>query len=65
MEGDPRDLSTKRAKQVMEFLNKNGIEKNRLSFEGLGTTKPINPLPEKNEAERAENRRVEIMIVEN
>jgi len=65
MEGDPRDLSTKRAKQVMEFLNKNGIEKSRLSFEGLGTSKPINPLPEKDEAERAENRRVEIMIVEN
>jgi outer membrane protein OmpA-like peptidoglycan-associated protein len=65
MEGDPRDLSTQRAKRVMMFLNQNGIEKNRLSFEGLGTSKPINPLPEKNEAERAENRRVEIMIVEN
>lgn len=65
MEGDPRDLSTKRAKRVMMFLNQNGIEKSRLSFEGLGTSKPINPLPEKNEAERAENRRVEIMIVEN
>lgn len=65
MEGDPRDLSTKRAKQVMMFLNKNGIEKSRLSFQGLGTSKPINPLPEKDEAERAENRRVEIMILEN
>lgn len=65
MEGDPRDLSTKRAKQVMEFLNKNGIDKSRLSFQGLGTSKPINPLPERNEAERAENRRVEIMVVEN
>lgn len=65
MEGDPRDLSTKRAKNVMMFLHKNGIDKSRLSFEGLGTSKPINPLPEKNEAERAENRRVEIMIVEN
>ena len=64
MEGDPRDLSTKRAKQVMEFLNKNGIDKSRLSFQGLGTSKPINPLPERNEAERAENRRVEIMVVE-
>lgn len=65
MEGDPRDLSTKRAKQVMMFLNKSGIEKSRLSFQGLGTSKPINPLPEKDETERAENRRVEIMIVEN
>lgn len=65
MEGDPRDLSTKRAKKVMSYLHANGIDKSRLSFEGLGTSKPINPLPEKNEAERAENRRVEIMIVEN
>lgn len=65
MEGDPQDLSTKRAKAVMMFLNQSGIEKSRLSFQGLGTTQPINPLPEKNEEERAANRRVEIMIVEN
>jgi outer membrane protein OmpA-like peptidoglycan-associated protein len=65
MEGDPTGLSTKRAKAVMMFLNQSGIEKSRLSFQGLGTSKPINPLPEKDEAERAENRRVEIMIVEN
>lgn len=65
MEGDPRDLSTQRAKHVMRFLHLNGIEKSRLSFQGLGTSKPIFPLPEKNEEERAENRRVEIMIVEN
>jgi outer membrane protein OmpA-like peptidoglycan-associated protein len=65
MEGDPRDLSTKRAKAVMMFLNQNGIEKNRLSFEGRGTKNPINPLPEKDEAARAENRRVEILVMEN
>jgi len=65
MEGDPRNLSTERAKAIMMFLNKNGIEKYRLSFEGRGTSQPINPLPEKDEAARAENRRVEILIVEN
>lgn len=65
MEGDPRDLSTKRAKSVMMFLHQNGVEKSRLSFEGLGTSHPINPLPEKDEAARAENRRVEVMVVEN
>jgi len=65
MEGDPRDLSTQRAKAIMMFLNQNGIEKSRLSFEGRGTSQPINPLPEKDEAQRAENRRVEILIVAN
>lgn len=65
MEGDPRKLSYERAKAVMRFLTINGIEKSRITFEGLGTTQPINPLPEKNEEERAENRRVEVMVVEN
>lgn len=65
MEGDPRDLSTKRAKAIAMFLRNNGIEAARTSFEGLGTSQPINPLPEKDEAARAENRRVEVMVVEN
>jgi outer membrane protein OmpA-like peptidoglycan-associated protein len=65
MPGDPTKLSYKRAKAVMQFLTFNGIEKSRVTFEGLGTSQPINPLPEKNEAERAENRRVEVLVVEN
>jgi outer membrane protein OmpA-like peptidoglycan-associated protein len=65
MTGDRNKLSTQRAKAIMLFLNQNGIEKSRLSFEGFGTTQPINPIPEKNEAERAENRRVEVLVVEN
>lgn len=64
-EGDPRDLSTKRAKAIMMFLNGQGIDKSRLSFQGMGTSQPINPLPEADEPARAQNRRVEIMIVEN
>lgn len=63
--GDPRKLSYDRAKAIMHFLTLNGIQKARVTFEGLGTTQPINPLPEKNEEERAQNRRVEILVVEN
>lgn len=65
MEGDPTKLSYQRAKAIMMFLKQSGIDKSRISFEGRGTSQPINPLPEKDEAERAENRRVEIMVVEN
>jgi flagellar motor protein MotB len=36
-----------------------------MSYKGFGTTRPIYPIPEKNEIEANENRRVEIMIVEN
>ncbi len=63
--GDPRKLSYQRAKAVAMFLRQNGIEKERTSFEGLGTTDPIYPLPENNEEERAANRRVEVLVVEN
>lgn len=65
MKADRQDLSTKRAKAIMQFLNTNGIEKNRLAFEGFGVSKPIHPIPEKSAQEAAENRRVEIFIVEN
>lgn len=65
MKDDPRKLSTQRAKAVFMFLQQHGIEKSRLSFEGLGTTQPIYTIPEKNEEERAQNRRVEILVVEN
>lgn len=65
MNGDPRKLSYQRAKAVMMFLTQNGIEKSRVTFDGLGTTEPINPIPEKNEEERAENRRVEVLVIEN
>ncbi|GGB73941.1 cell envelope biogenesis protein OmpA [Flavobacterium suaedae] len=65
IEGDPRKLSYERAKAVAMFLRQNGIEKERTSFEGLGTTDPIYPLPENNEEERAANRRVEVLVIEN
>jgi flagellar motor protein MotB len=34
-------------------------------FKGFGVTKPIHKIPEKNEVEADENRRVEILILEN
>lgn len=65
MPNDRLDLSTQRAKAVYNFLVSNKISKSRLSYQGFGSSKPIYPIPEKTEAERAANRRVEVMIVEN
>ena len=62
---DRADLSTQRAKAIYTFLVHNEIQKERLSYKGFGSTQPIYPLPEKDEQERAANRRVEILIVEN
>ncbi|MGG7035998.1 MAG: OmpA family protein [Flavobacterium sp.] len=62
---DRTDLSTQRAKAVYNFLIMNEIDKSRLSYKGFGSSQPVFPLPEKNEQERAANRRVEILIVEN
>jgi len=65
MTKDRQDLSTKRAKAVMEFLNRSGIEKGRLSFEGFGVSQPVYTIPEKTADEREANRRVEVLIVAN
>jgi len=65
MTADRRKLSYDRAKAVMLFLNQNGIEKSRLSFEGFGVSQPMYPIPEKSPEEREANRRVEVLIVEN
>jgi outer membrane protein OmpA-like peptidoglycan-associated protein len=62
---DYRDLSTQRAKAIYKFLEFNGIEKSRMTFIGFASTKPLYSLPEKNEAEREANRRVEIEIMAN
>lgn len=65
MPNDRLNLSTQRAQAIYNFLVANGISKSRLSFKGFGSTQPIYAIPEKNETERAANRRVEIFIVEN
>ncbi|HLA55941.1 MAG TPA: OmpA family protein [Flavobacterium sp.] len=64
-ERDVNDVSTARARAIYMFLIRNKIDRKRLSFKGFGISDPIYPIPEKSEAEADENRRVEIMIVEN
>ncbi len=58
-------LSGQRAKAIKGFLISQGIDANRVTYQGFGSKQPLYPLPEKDEKERAANRRVEIMIVEN
>lgn len=62
---DRLDLSTQRAKAIKNFLVSNGIDASRLSYKGFGSSQPIFPIPEKDEAQRAANRRVELLIVAN
>ena len=61
---DKNNLSTMRAKAIYNFLVSRRIHRNRLSYKGFGVSKPIHKIPEENEKQRYENRRVEIMIVE-
>lgn len=58
-------VSTARAKAIYNFLILNKVDRKRLSFKGYGVSRPIHPIPEKNATEEDENRRVEIMILEN
>lgn len=60
---DRTDLSTKRAKSIKNFLIHFGIEAQRVTFKGYGSTQPKFPIPEQNEDEKAANRRVEIKII--
>ncbi|MBC7641923.1 MAG: OmpA family protein [Flavobacterium sp.] len=62
---DRQDLSSQRARAVCNFLISKEIDKSRLSYKGLGVTQPLYPIPEKDEMERAANRRVEILIIDN
>jgi outer membrane protein OmpA-like peptidoglycan-associated protein len=62
---DNTHVSKMRAFMVYSFLVQSGIKKERLSYQSFAGTKPIYPLPEKNEEERIANRRVEIEILEN
>jgi len=64
-EFDIEDISTLRCKTVYNYLIENRIAVNRLSYKGFGNSQPIYKIPEKNEFEKDENRRVEILILEN
>lgn len=58
-------ISHYRARAIYQFLINNGIDKSRLTFTSFGSSRPIYPLPEKDESQRMANRRVEIEIIEN
>ena len=64
-QGDLEDISTLRSKTVYNYLIEKGIDRSRLTYKGYGSTMPLYSIPEKNDFERDENRRVEIMIVAN
>lgn len=63
---NPNDtkLSYRRAKYILGWLLEKGIDLNRLSFIGYGSSRPLYPIPEKNYKEEVANRRVEILIIE-
>jgi OOP family OmpA-OmpF porin len=54
------ELSEKRAKSVADYIIKNGVEKDRVRYEGFGSSKPI--VDNETEKNRAINRRVEIVF---
>lgn len=58
-------ISTARAKAIYNYLIKNKIDRNRMTFKGYGVSKPVHPIPEKNAQEEDDNRRVVILIVSN
>ncbi|MES2559243.1 MAG: OmpA family protein [Bacteroidota bacterium] len=57
-----QELSEGRAKAVVEYLVSKGIAINRLSYKGLGSTKPL--ATNNTEEGRTKNRRVEFRIIE-
>lgn len=61
---DVKNLSLDRAKQIKRILVYEGINERRIKVKGFGVSKPKFPIPEKTEFEAAQNRRVEIMILD-
>lgn len=61
----PEIISSARAKAVYSYLIINKINRNRMTYKGYGVSRPVHPIPEKTPEEEDDNRRVEILIVEN
>ena len=55
------DLSVQRAKMVFLYLLRNGIDENRMTYKGFGHKFPLTQ--ERDDQEKAINRRVEIKII--
>jgi outer membrane protein OmpA-like peptidoglycan-associated protein len=56
------DLSQRRAKSLYDFLLSKGIKEDRLKHRGMGQSEPA--VPNTNEANRRQNRRVEVEILD-
>lgn len=54
-------LSTERARTVYEFLISQGVSPERLKYQGFGSSQPV--APNDTEANRAKNRRVEVIVL--
>ena len=66
MDNEPawkRSLSERRAKLVYDYLLKNGIPEQRMTYKGYENTQMLFPKPA-NERESEQNRRVEIRVVD-
>lgn len=59
------EVSEARARIVWLYLLLNEIENERVSYKDFGGSRPIYTIPERNEGERRQNRRVEILVVGN
>jgi outer membrane protein OmpA-like peptidoglycan-associated protein len=62
---DINELSVMRARAIYNYLVGQKINRKRMTYKGYGTSNPIYPIPEKSEFEQNENRRVEILVLEN
>ncbi len=61
--GNDQQLSVERAKMVYEFLAANGVDPNRMSYQGFSNTQPL--FKEISDKEKALNRRVEVYVISN
>ena len=59
-----KDLSTDRAKTVYDFLVENNIAEDRLTYKGYANTQMLFPKVNSSLTQQAQNRRVEIRILE-
>ena len=55
------NLSKERAKAIYDYLIKRGISKERLTYEGKGSSEPL--FPNTSEVNKSKNRRVEIKLI--
>lgn len=61
---DIGDVSTARARAIYNYLLRFNINKDRMTYKGFGSSRPVHKIPERNEDEANDNRRVEILIVD-